>query len=307
MIDGRVSILIPAHKEMFLSNTVSDLLIKSVEDIEVIICLDQYDPVHPIPEDNRITVIKSDDHIGMRKAINMAAEKSTGEFLMKCDAHCAFKKGFDKILKSDCKDNWVVVPRRYSLDPHKWDIKKGKNYIDYLTVKPPVIMGNDFSFKGAKWCGETGLDSEDQYYMERKNKDKKIDDIITFQGSCWFMKKSHFDKIGGLDDDNFGTGGCEAFEISVKTWLSDGRVVRNKNVWYAHLLLGRKYRLARGGSSKQKRKSIKQMFSVCFDYWPGKVHRFRWLIDKFGPLDGWPEKWFTDLQIEQLRESMKWE
>ena len=37
---------------------------------------------------------------------------ATGDFLMKCDAHCMFQEGYDEILKADCPDDGVLVPRR---------------------------------------------------------------------------------------------------------------------------------------------------------------------------------------------------
>ena len=54
---------------------------------------------------------------------------------------------------------------------------------------------------------------------------EKIVDLMTTQGSCWFMHKEFFDFIGGEDEDNYGTMGAEAQEICLKTWLSGGRFV----------------------------------------------------------------------------------
>ena len=48
------------------------------------------------------------------------------------------------------------------------------------------------------------------------------------------MRKAYFDQIGGLDELHYGKMGKEAQEISLKTWLSGGRVILNRNAWYGH-------------------------------------------------------------------------
>ena len=58
--------------------------------------------------------------------------------------------------------------------------------------------------------------------------------LMTFQGSCWFMRKAYFEQIGGLDELHYGKMGKEAQEISLKAWLSGGRVILNRNAWYGH-------------------------------------------------------------------------
>jgi len=38
----------------------------------------------------------------MRGAINVGLKKAKGKFIMKCDAHCAFAPGYDKIMAQHC-------------------------------------------------------------------------------------------------------------------------------------------------------------------------------------------------------------
>jgi hypothetical protein len=64
---------------------------------------------------------------------------------------------------------------------------------------------------------------------ERTSPEYDIDDLMTMQGSCWFMTKNHFEVfLGGLNENDFGNIAQEAQEISNKTWLGGGRVVINK-------------------------------------------------------------------------------
>src|SRR3989304_9736446 len=115
-----LSILIPARNEIFLQQTISDLLTKAEGSIEVIAIFDGYWPIPQLTEDIRLKIIHRGRPQGMRAAINAGASIAKGRYLMKCDAHCMFEQGYDKILVNECDKNWVVVPRRYSLDPEKW-------------------------------------------------------------------------------------------------------------------------------------------------------------------------------------------
>ena len=71
----------------------------------------------------------------MRQAIDAGAAIASGKYIMKLDGHCALDKGFDEKLKADCETDWVVIPRRYSLDAEKWQRQKAP--IDYLYLSYP--------------------------------------------------------------------------------------------------------------------------------------------------------------------------
>lgn len=298
----KLSVIIPSHKEMFLQETIDGIIDAAEGEIEIIVCLDYEDPIKPIivNDENKIKIIQTPKKVGMRKCINIAANLVDSEFIMKCDAHCKFENKFDTKLKSNCEENWVVAPRRYALNAEKWTRKRTRHFVDYIYIYPPNINEEKSVWlKGKKWLGEDGV-SGDPRYLENKRKDILIDDILSFQGSCWFMHLSHLHNIGYLDGINFGSSGREASEICFKTWLSGGRVVRNKNTWYAHLSQGKKYRISRGFKKDQHKKSAKHLMNICFKEWPGKTRDLRWLINKFRPIDLWPNNWFSDNEIESF-------
>ena len=295
---NKLSVIIPSYRELFLQETIDSILKSAEEDIEIIVCLDNCDPERPLKQKRNVIVLKTEKKLGMRECINEAFKLCTGKFLMKSDAHCLYSKGFDVELKKNCEENWVSIPRRYSLDPIKWTRSRIHNYIDYVYISPPFIDGGrPAGMKGLKWRGPHGADGP-KLYLENERKDILIDEIIAFQGSCWFMHADHFKSIGGLDSVNFGSSGREALEISFKTWLTGGKVVRNKNAWYAHLMQGRTWRLARGYKPSQYDKSVNYLFKLCFNDWVGKTKDFKWLIDRFGPMDEWPQDWYSNSDIE---------
>lgn len=148
----------------------------------------------------------------MREAINEGVAKAKGEWIMKCDSHCVFGQGFDTVILDTIQKDWVVIPRRYKLDTKKWEVMDDPP-IDYMR-----IMVTPEKLAGVEW----------------KKEGPMVDTTMTFQGSCWVMSKEHFNKIGGLQTEGFGTFTQEPIEISFKTWLAGGKVVVNKHTWYAH-------------------------------------------------------------------------
>ena len=90
-----LSILIPSRNEIFLARTIQDILEHIEGDTEVIAVLDGQWPVEPIPQHDRVTILYYPESIGQRAATNKAASISSGKYLMKVDAHCAFDQGFD--------------------------------------------------------------------------------------------------------------------------------------------------------------------------------------------------------------------
>jgi len=286
----KLSVIIPARNEPFLNKTVDGLFENAEEEIEIIVMLDGYWPDPPLKSHKNLIIIHRGEPQGMRENTNAAVNIATGKYIMKSDAHCLYAKGFDKVLKADCEPDWLVVPNRYSLDDKKW--QKRRKAISYLYLTYPYGLDKLYGsgFHGRKWHGEFGL-TGDYYHLEDKRKDILIDDILAFQGSCWFMHKELLPKIGWLDAANYHFH-QEALEVGFKVWLSGGRVIRNKNTWYAHLHKGKEH--GRGFWLSKKNMVFSEIFAVetwMNNAWPGQTKKLKWLIDKFWPLEGWPEDW----------------
>ena len=109
---------------------------------------------------------------------------------------------------------------------------------------------------------------------------------MTFQGSCWFMHRKFFFEIGGEDEINYGWTGREAQEISLKTWLSGGRCVLDKNTWYAHYNKPKEEVVV---SSSQKKKSVAFALDFWNNQWKGP-RNLDWLYEKFSPVPVHQEK-----------------
>ena len=285
MESSMVSVMIPSCKEQFLQKTIDCILEKATGEIEVIAGLDGCD--QEVREDPRVSVVKFGERTGMRPLIRAMADKAKGEYILKCDAHCQFAEGFDEELARSCEDNWIVVPRQYHLNDETWDrdlTRGAKSYADYWYLTPPAVLedhekgAQNLGLKGRRWYKNLNDPSLD---------DVKIDDTMTFQGSCWLMKKSHFDSLK-MQDEGFGTFGYEAAEIGTKTWQMGGRVVVNKNTWFAHLHKGKKYHRGYFLSKGTLKKSGFYFIDVCMnDKWADAKYTMREFVELFGDVPGW--------------------
>lgn len=297
-----LSVVIPSRNEQFLQKTIDDLLEKAEGDIEIIVILDGYWPNPMLKDDPRVVILHQGtvhDNVGMRGGINAGIAAARGEYIMKIDEHCMVDKGFDKKLMADCEDNWCVIPRRYRLDPDKWElIEDGRPPIDYMKIDYPYQRPYDIT------CGLHGGEWRQRYY---DRKDVEIDDTMSWQGSCWFMKKKFWDEIvGPLDDENYGPFTQEPQEIGNKVWLSGGRLVVNKKTWYAHYHKGSKGK-GYGFSNQQYRKHQAENEKgrlYCIDFWiynrwDKRVRDWEWLLQKFWPVPGWPENWKEQIEIDK--------
>lgn len=276
-----LTVIIPSKTEVFLKNTTEDVLKNATGEIEIIVFLDGYSlEDHEIVKDPRVKYITLPKarHSQKRHGINMAVEMAKGDYVMSLDAHCMVAPGFDEQLAKDHQPNWVQIPRRHRLDAENWSLQlqsDNRPPIDYEYIMwRPIIK--DRSIHGFKWDART---------LQRW--DIPIDDTLTFQGSCWFMTKEWFKKNGFMDLRYRGWG-QEAEEISFTTWMNGGEVKTNKNTWYAHLHKGKKYGRMYWMSRDDNRKSYRYSASVWLDK---NKEFFIKLVDRFGPLPGWPHNW----------------
>lgn len=215
-----VSVIIPSWKDPLLQKTIDDLLAKAEGEIEVIAVLDGYWPENFSWSDPRLKIIHLGKNRGMRGAINAGVLVSQGEFIMRTDEHCMFDQGYDVKLAERFKDNWIVYPKRYYLDPVKWEV---------MDVAPNIynkllIDHSHGKFSGVNWPSR-----------EKERADKMIDESMAMQGSCWIMKRSWWDKvIGELQTEGYGPLYQDSHEMVFKTWKAGGKLMVNKNTWHAH-------------------------------------------------------------------------
>jgi len=273
-----LSVIIPARNECFLQKTIETTLAAAKGEIEIIAVLEGYWPDPPVKDDPRVILIHHTKPVGMRPAVNQAAQLASGEYIMKLDAHCLLDEGFDVKLAADCEYDWAVVPRRYELDTTKW-VKRGRRVVDYMYLSKPDPKDKYGGFRGMYWP---------EYAKRKDAKNKMIDDLICSQGSLWYMHKDKFFEIGCMDE-GYGHWGQEGEEMSFKIWLSGGRVIRNKNTWYAHWQKAKNpKRRGRGVSKRMLRRSYEYSRDMWLnDKWPQQTRSFKWLIKKFMPMPTW--------------------
>lgn len=255
-----ISIIIPSVNDPVLQKTIDDIKQKAVGEIEIIVVADGVDL--------NITgakVIKNDVRLGLRGTVNRGVANSTGEYIMKIDEHCMIGEGFDAKLLEGIEDNWIVVPKRYKLDVEKWEIMDEPS-IDYERL----LIDSPDRITGVCWTGRK---------KERAN--IMIDETMVFQGSCYFMSRKHWDWLGGLHEEGYGPFAQEAIELALKTWLGGGKVMVNKNTWYAHK--HRKF----GRVVSPKRSDIETGNKYSQDFWINnrwekRIHDLKWFFDRFG-------------------------
>jgi hypothetical protein len=275
-----LTIIIPSRNELFLNQTIRDVLKNATGEIEILPVLDGYEPDELI-NDPKVKYIRLPKNSFMQKrhGINKGVELAKGEYVMSLDAHCMVAKGFDEELAKVHQPNWVQIPRRMRLDAEHWAVEPAYDRppidYEYIMFRPLLKFGH--GLHGFKW----DIKTNDRMHIP-------IDDILTCQGSCWFMTKEWFNKMGFMQIEGYTGWGQEAEEICFTTWKNGGECKVNKNTWYAHLHKGRKYGRMYHMGKTENRKS----YDFSYDYWIYKNKDFFIsLINKFMPLPGWTSDW----------------
>jgi glycosyltransferase involved in cell wall biosynthesis len=214
-----LSIIIPSYKDPLLHKTIDSLLENAQGEIEIIPVLDGYWPNEEIKKDERIKILHLGRNRGMRRAINAGVSIAQGEYIMRTDEHCAFGKGYDVFLTHDCQPNWIITPRRYYLDPVKWEVMDIPP-VDFMKLKIVNVSPGVRKFSGVDAPG---------------NDNEPIQESMAMQGSCWVMPRAWWDKvIGELQNEGYGPHYQDSHEMVFKTWKAGGKLMVDKKTWHAH-------------------------------------------------------------------------
>lgn len=315
MKEYKLSILIPARNEQFISNTVNSILKNKRGDTEILIGLDGAWADPPIVDHPDVKILYVSESIGQRAMQNKLAKLSKSRYVAKCDAHCDFSEGFDvELMKTfeELGDNITVAPMMLNLHAFDWKCMKcGKktyqgpartscddcdNTTDFK--QKIVFKPRDRTPHSTAYLFDNMLHF--QYANEHKSKQEgDYVESMSLQGSFFMAtRENYWEKE--LCDESWGSWGQQGSEVALKTWLSGGRVIINKRCWYAHLFRtqpGFSFPYPQSGKSQQKARDI------CNDIfknnkWAKQTLPTSWLVEKFWPVRGW-----SDEDLQKLRDS----
>ncbi len=173
-------------------------------------------------QDPRVRYVHLGQNRGMRGAINAGVALAQGEFIMRSDEHIMYAPGFDKAMTDACQPNWIMTAVRYFLDPVKWERMDIEPFVhEKLKIRGEV--GNE-KFEGQRWRSQ-----------DERQKDVMISETMATQGSMWVMPRKWWKEvIGELDTKTFGPHFQDSHEMVFKTWKAGGKLMLNKNTWFAH-------------------------------------------------------------------------
>jgi glycosyltransferase involved in cell wall biosynthesis len=262
----KLSVVIPDYKDPLLHKTIDSLLDNSQlgDQLEVIAVLDGCWSATPFRQDLRLNVIHLGKNRGMRGAINAGIDIAKGEFIMRTDEHCMFAPGYDKTLTDTCEKDWIVTAQRYFLDPIKWE----RMDIPPVTYEKLIIQEN-MKFAGQRW-----------HSRDEERKDIMIDETMAMQGSMWLMSREWWDKaIKELQTEGYGPSYQDSHEMIFKTWKAGGKMMINKNTWYAHKhrTFPRTHQEGSPENPSNRESSWTYALNVWRDYYENEI-RPRWKI-----------------------------
>ena len=305
-----LSVIIPARQEMFLAKTIENILENIEADTEIIAVCDGNWPDPPVFDHPRVTILFNPVPVGQRAATNQGARLSQAKFLMKADAHCAFGKGFDRILIEDCKYDWTMIPALYNLHAFDWKCNACGNQT-YQGVLPDkckkcgksegfemVVLFKPREGKGPyySWRFDNKMEFK-QWRKHCRRPEAKGDfvETLSFAGPCFFIHRDRYWELGGCDEGH-GSWGQFGTEWACKTWLSGGKLITTKKTWFAHLFRtgnfkgsgynGSSFPYPLAGSAQEYAKKYSRDLWLN-DRWEGAKYPLSWLIDKFKPVPDW--------------------
>ena len=251
-----LSIIIPSYRDPYHEKTVKSLLENSElgDKLEIMSVFDGFWPSWEMINDPRRRIVHLGKNRGMRGAINAGIAVARGEFFMRLDEHCTFGKGYDRILTESCKENEIMTAKRFFLDPVKWEVMPDEP-IEHEKLVIQNVSEGVRKFSGKRWKER-----------DEEQKDVPISETLAMQGSMWIANREFFLKtVGELQTEGYGPLIQDSVEVCMKYWKVGGRLMLNKNTWFAHK--HRSFARTHNGGSPENRANCEQGYTYALEQW----------------------------------------
>lgn len=308
-----LSILIPALKEEFLTDTIDNIIANKRGNTEVIVGLDGKWAEKGIPDHPDVRIVHVSKNRGQRGMTNLLARLSTAKYVAKTDAHCAFSEGFDVKLMDAMEghDDWTIVPSMKNLHAFDWICQNcGMRYYqgpEPTECRSETCFGVPTAFKkkivflpreqGPEGRGPTSSayrftpeQLQFKYFGALRNAQlqsgEELVETMSLQGSFFMLTREKYWKLN-ICDESWGGWGQQGTEVALKTWLSGGRVVCHLGTWYAHMFRTQDgfsfpwngNGISQGSQQRQARRASVDLFKQ--NKWDKQVRPLSWLIERF--------------------------
>ena len=310
-----LSIVIPARSEMFLKNTVEDILKNKRGDTEIIVGLDGAWADPPVDQHPDVNIVYYNQSIGQRAMANRCVSLSRAKYVCKMDAHVAISEGWDvEMVKAmeEVGDNVTMVSIMRNLWVFEWACFENfcgwTQYQGPTPEKCPKCGSSRKIRRRMKWIGKSNPQStsycfnsqphfayfEDYKHRPQYIKDKAekgLTETMSLQGSCFLCTREKYWELD-LGGESLGNWGNQGLQISCDTWLTGGQVLVNHRCWYAHMFRTQGGNFGfpwpnSGRETEKTKNNVKDLF------WkkghPKQIRPVSWLVEKFWPVPGWSE------------------
>ena len=266
----KLSIVIPGYKDPYSQKTIADLIKNSDlgDQLEIIHVWDGFYPSFEIIQDHHVRYVHLGKNRGMRGAINAGIAVARGEFFMRLDEHCSFAKGYDKALTDACKENEVMTAKRFFLDPVKWGVMDDPP-VEHEKLVIQHVSDTVRKFAGKRWPSR-----------DEEQKDVPVSETLAMQGSMWIANREFFLKtVGDLQTEGYGPLIQDSVEVCMKYWQAGGKLMLNKNTWFAHK--HRSFPRTHNNGTPETPANCDQGYAYALEQWEdyyNKVIRPKWGI-----------------------------
>lgn len=227
-----ISVIIPAYhrEEPYLNTTTNNIFRTAEGEVEVIVALNGYNQ----QVDSRVAeVVILEENMGERIAMNEAAKKAKGDYLLRIDGHCDFyTPGWDLKMAEVTDDKTITVAILTAIYHSKAELKNEK-----MHKRAKAEKWRDWKRLPGHWYGMCRLEENMEAKWEKPNKYREYPTIVpnmAFTGCGWLISKKFYWELGGAWEA-MPPMGAIGEEFAIKAWLNGGKVQSRTDVVIGHI------------------------------------------------------------------------
>ncbi len=237
-----LSVVIPTLDDPDIANTVRSIR-ETAPEVEIVV-VDDCSTMHGVQftdwceQQKGVKLVRNRQRCGSGPSRHIGGLYASGDWLLHTDSHMRFYPGWYEAFRSQLQENTTHLETMENYNKNRCLASNVVGCGTMIALEPDLRETGEYTGATLNLVGhDPGDASKDQIFQANWKGHKNGDDVAMLMGACTFVNRDWYLSLS--PHRHLRNYGFEEEMLSLKTWLSGGRIKMLSGVRIGHIFRGK--------------------------------------------------------------------